>query len=282
MTKLSLVSYFIFIAMLLIVMISISLYLFDVLPTTWSIPFVFLLVLSTAGWMVKLLFAPLFQASQNIDDIIKETLHELNIPLATIDANSSMLKKKLTEDKQIRQLQRISQASSHLLYLHKRLHYLIKKEFQEAPTEPVELKSFIEDRVEAYETLYPHATFHMDLQPLTVVTDPFGMQQTIDNIVSNSIKYSPNPPKIHIRLKDDLLELEDEGKGMDENTILQIFQRYYQADATQTGEGIGLSVVKKFCDTQKIRLNITSKPDRFTKVVLQFPSKSIKDTSKGS
>ncbi len=275
MTKTSLVTYFVFIVILLSVTIFITLYFFEVFPLYMAITLVSLLVLSVAGWMIKLLFAPLFQASKNIDDIIKETLHELNIPLATIDANTTMLKKKLNEEKQVRQLQRIHQASSHLLYLHKRLNYLIKKEFHEPPLEAIELQKFILERVEAYETLYPHAIFHLELKPLTIESDPFGLQQTLDNIISNSIKYSPNPPKITIRLYQDILEIEDQGKGMDENTILQIFQRYYQADTTQKGEGIGLSVVKKFCDAQKIRLNITSKPDRFTKVVLQFQPKTI-------
>lgn len=277
MTRLSLLSYFLFITALLLVMIFVTLYLMQVFPTYLAATFIFFVVLATAGWMIKLLFAPLFQASKNIDDIIKETLHELNIPLATIDANASMLRKKISEDKPLRQLQRITQASSHLLYLHKHLNYLIKKEFHQAPLEAINLKLFLQDRIEAYETLYPQAKIYAKLDDLFVLSDPFGLQQTIDNIIANSIKYSPSTPMIHITIEDDCLEIKDEGKGMDENTILQIFQRYYQADITQKGEGIGLSVVKKFCDAQKIRLNITSKPDSFTKVVLQFQAKSILD-----
>ena len=236
---------------------------------------IIIFVLGIAGWMIKLLFAPLFLAAKNIDDIIKETLHELNIPIATIEANASMLKKKIGDDKQLRQLQRITQASSHLLHLHKRLNYLIKKEFHKAPVKNIALKAFILDRLESYQLLYPQAEFHTDLEELTIISDPFGLQQTIDNIISNSIKYAKERPIIHITLKSDTLEVLDEGKGMDENTILQIYQRYYQADKSQKGDGIGLNLVKNFCDTHKIRLNITAQPDSFTKVVLQFQPKSI-------
>lgn len=244
-------------------------------PPIVATTMIILLILSMAGWMIKLLFAPLFMAAKNIDDIIKETLHELNIPIATIEANSSMLKKKIDDEKQQRQLQRISQAASHLLHLHQRLNYLIKKEFQKAPVKTVDLKAFLLDRIESYQIIYPQAQFHTDLENLSIVTDPFGLQQTIDNIISNSIKYAKQIPIIHITLKGDTLEILDEGKGMDDNTILQIFQRYYQADRSQKGDGIGLNLVKHFCDTQKIRLNITAKPDAFTKVVLQFLAKNI-------
>ncbi len=242
-------------------------------PPFLAYALIVILVVTISVWMIRLLFTPLYIASKNIDDIIKETLHELNIPIATIDANASMLGKKINDEKQLRQLSRIHQASQHLLHLHKQLNYLIKKEFKKAPIEPIELKTFIENAVESYQTLYPHATFNLDLETFTIESDPFGFKQLLDNIISNSIKYSPNPPQISITLKDNTLEILDEGKGMEESTLLLIFQRYYQADKTQKGEGIGLSLVKGFCDTHKIRLNITSKPDTFTKVVLQFQQK---------
>lgn len=282
MTRISLISYFFFITFLLVLTLFISFNFLNVFPPIVAITMIIILILGMAGWMIKLLFAPLFMAAKNIDDIIKETLHELNIPIATIEANSSMLKKKIDDEKQQRQLERISQAASHLLHLHKRLNYLIKKEFEKAPVKTIDLKAFILERIESYQLIYPQAQFHTHLESLSIVTDPFGLQQALDNIISNSIKYAIKTPIIHITLKGDTLEILDEGKGMDENTILQIFQRYYQADRSQKGEGIGLNVVKNFCDTQKIRLNITSKPETFTKVVLQFQPKNILASSKST
>jgi two-component system, OmpR family, sensor kinase len=270
MTKLSLASYFIFIVILLSVLLTISYYLIMILPLTLSILIIILLTLATATWMVKLLFAPLLQASQNIDDIIKETLHELNIPIATIEANASMILKKLEDTKQQKQLSRIIQSSSHLLYLHKRLKYLLKKEFHQVTLEDIKLDDFIQTSVLEYQTLYPKANFELDLSTCTIHSDFFGLKQVLDNIISNAIKYADTTPNIKITLKEYTLEIIDHGKGMDENTILQIYQRYYQADEKQTGEGIGLSVVKNFCDTYKIRLSISSELGEFTKVVLQF------------
>ncbi len=57
---------------------------------------------------------------------------------------------------------------------------------------------------------------------------------------------------------------------MDEVELLQIFDAYYQSNENMKGFGIGLSMVKRFCDTNDIQLNFKSKKDEGTTVLLQF------------
>jgi signal transduction histidine kinase len=57
---------------------------------------------------------------------------------------------------------------------------------------------------------------------------------------------------------------------MDENEILRIFERYYQGDRSSRGEGIGLSLVKRFCDENAIVLRFRSRKGEGTEVLLEL------------
>jgi signal transduction histidine kinase len=52
--------------------------------------------------------------------------------------------------------------------------------------------------------------------------------------------------------------------------LLRIFDDYYQSNESIKGFGIGLGMVKRFCDTNNIVLKFRSKPNIGTVVILKF------------
>ena len=88
----------------------------------------------------------------------------------------------------------------------------------------------------------------------TIIADPEQMKRVINNIISNSVKYMDKPHgKIQIRILDEVdsirVEIEDNGKGIAQKDLQNIFDRFYRTDASRNsgtgGSGIGLSIVKK-------------------------------------
>lgn len=71
------------------------------------------------------------------------------------------------------------------------------------------------------------------------------MQILFDNLLNNGIKYSFNNKNIYMTLKENFLSIEDEGQGMNEQILKQIFTRYKRFNSNQGGFGIGLNLVKK-------------------------------------
>ena len=61
---------------------------------------------------------PLFKSDEKLEQSIKETIHELNIPVSTIKMNTQLLQKTITDEKSIKRLERINQASNNLLKLY--------------------------------------------------------------------------------------------------------------------------------------------------------------------
>lgn len=92
-----------------------------------------------------------------------------------------------------------------------------------------------------------------------IIADPEQIKRVINNIVSNSVKYlgrEDGTGQIDIRLLDEVdsvrVEIEDNGKGIAQKDIPNIFDRFYRTDASrnskQGGSGIGLSIVKKIVE----------------------------------
>jgi signal transduction histidine kinase len=57
---------------------------------------------------------------------------------------------------------------------------------------------------------------------------------------------------------------------MDEVELLRVFERYYQSSQNNRGEGIGLAIVKEYCDKSNISIDIQSKPNKGTTVILDL------------
>ena len=86
----------------------------------------------------------------------------------------------------------------------------------------------------------------------------------------NSMKYSEKNSPITLTLKNKILQISDEGVGMSETELLKIYERYYQADNSNEGEGIGLALVKSYCDSEGIEIEIKSQKGIGTTISLNF------------
>jgi len=101
-----------------------------------------------------------------------------------------------------------------------------------------------------------------------VIADPEQMKRVINNIISNSVKYMDKEKgEIDIRILDQIdsiqIEIEDNGKGIAQKDLANIFERFYRTDASRNsstgGSGIGLSIVKKIIEDHGGYIWATSK-----------------------
>ncbi len=231
-----------------------------------------LVLFVAVGWgyiLTAMIFAPKEQMEHRLTTLSHDILHELNIPLSTIQANASMLKKTMTDEKSFKRIERIEDASVRLEKLYHELVYAIRKEMHEIEKEIFDIQEVIQERVAVF--------LEQQRNPIEITTetyhikaDKIGFEQMLDNIISNAMKYSEKEAPVHISLEKDILKIQDEGKGMSPTELLQVHERYYQADAKQEGKGIGLALVKDYCDTEGIGLQIHSEKEVGTQVYLDL------------
>lgn len=104
-----------------------------------------------------------------------------------------------------------------------------------------------------------------------VFCDPGKMQQVIVNLLSNAIKYS-DTGTITLRTKNEspyyIMEVEDQGAGLNEYQLSHIFERFYRVDDDRSrksgGSGLGLPIVKGIIDAHGGKLEVHSTPGKGT------------------
>jgi len=220
--------------------------------------------------MVKLSIEPMRDQYNQLEHFSKEILHELNLPITTIMTNTAMLKKSSEDERALKRFGRIEAACGMLQERYKELDYLIKKQMQHEQVETFDIAMLVQERLNLLKPLYSKADFSEDLASVSVNIDRIGLAKVIDNIIDNSVKYSPPNAEISIVLKERKLTITDRGQGMDEVELFQIFDRYYQSDDEALGFGIGLGLVKNYCDKYKIKLHVESLKGEGTTMQLDF------------
>ena len=231
------------------------------------------------GWGYVLssdILAPKQEMDKKLLHLTKEIIHELNIPLSTIKANTEMIKKSHKDnEKIIKRLNRIDSASIRLQKLYNELVYSINREIQVIQKEKIYLKNIIKDRVEILEA-FGRNKFELDIKNIILEVDRIGFEQMIDNILNNAMKYTNKDLNIIIKSDNNNLIIVDKGIGIDESKLVQIFERYYQVKKNKKGQGIGLNIVKKYCDEMEIDIKIKSQKNIGTTIILGL-DRVIKD-----
>jgi len=231
-----------------------------------------LVLLVAIGWgyvLSALIFAPKKRMEDTLTSLSNDILHELNIPLSTIKANTAMLQKTLTDEKSLKRIKRIEDASFRLKKLYDELVYAIHKEMHDIPKESFDLQGLLEARIEVFGE-QKRNPFRVEVKPYIIEADKIGFEQMIDNLISNAMKYSDKEAPIDVLLENDVLRIQDHGVGMETAELLRMYERYYQVDAQKDGKGIGLALVKAYCDEAGIEIRIISEKGVGTTVSLSL------------
>jgi PAS domain S-box-containing protein len=102
---------------------------------------------------------------------------------------------------------------------------------------------------------------------VNVWADPDRILQTLTNLVSNAIKFSPPGTEIHLRSRrtdatEAEIQVRDQGRGIPEDKLESIFERFHQVDAsdsrTMGGTGLGLAICRSIVTQHGGRIWATS------------------------
>jgi two-component system, OmpR family, sensor kinase len=200
---------------------------------------------------------PLFKSDEKLELSIKETIHELNIPVSTIKMNTQLLEKTITDEKSLKRLNRIKQASNNLLKLYENMEYNIKKEIDKIDKEEFYLDEIVDSSCEKFDDIKKDTIITCTIPNIKLFTDINGFEKTIDNLISNAVKHNIKiNPIVEITYKDGILSVYNTGEIIDTKNLFIIFDKYFQENPSKDGFGLGLSMVKEFCDKNKIIINI--------------------------
>ena len=116
--------------------------------------------------------------------------------------------------------------------------------------------------------------------PLVVSADPAGLEKIVLNILTNAIKFTPQGGCISVRCQKQenlaVVEIEDTGIGIPEQSLPHIFDRFHQVDGSSTrkyqGVGIGLALARDLAQQHGGRLSAKSQVGRGTTFRIELPA----------
>ncbi|GGC24955.1 two-component sensor histidine kinase [Parapedobacter defluvii] len=202
--------------------------------------------------------------------------HEFKTPLFAIQGYIDALQDGMMQEDPETATQFLTKASQNLdrlTFLIKDLDEISKLESGQIPInyQKFDLVNLIKEVLESMEdkakthdiSLVFKEKYHSSMQ---VRADREKIRQVLVNLISNSIKYGKSQGHTYIRIYElfeaVLVEVTDDGIGIEEKNLPRVFERFYRTDKSRSrkigGSGLGLSIVKHIIEAHQQTINVRS------------------------
>jgi signal transduction histidine kinase len=100
------------------------------------------------------------------------------------------------------------------------------------------------------------------------------LQVVVENLVSNAVRYAGPDATLTLSARPGLLEVADDGRGVEEDELARLFERFYRSDRARAsrGTGLGLAIVKHVVASAGGRVEASGGPGRGLRIVCSFPA----------
>ena len=186
---------------------------------------------------------------------ITDASHELRTPLTTIRGFAELYRQGAARDTDML-MSRIESESRRMGVLVDDLLMLARLDAQRPlERQPVDLLALASDAVHDARAVAPSRTVCLEVLAgpgiPQVLGDEARLRQVLGNLVANAMQHTSDSARITIRVgtsgDDAVLEVDDQGQGMDDSDAKRVFERFYRADTSRArssgGTGLGLSIV---------------------------------------
>ncbi len=209
--------------------------------------------------------------------------HEIRNPLHNISGALEMLElKELPKEKKEKYMRSAKNQTKRISRLFKDLktlqrydsdQYFIEKQQFELSAVAQHMKEWHDDRARR-----KGITLKVDAHSCKAIGDPGKIEQVLDNLVSNAIKYTnEGEVNLHYAEQEDgiRVEVSDTGIGISEEHLNRLYHRFYRTDKARSrdkgGTGLGLAVVKSILSAHNSDIHVESEVGAGTRFWFKLP-----------
>ena len=214
--------------------------------------------------------------------------HEFRTPLTLILGPTEQLISDTTHDEKKQHLLRIRKNGQRLLKLINQLLEISKIESGKVPlvTRFVDIIPLLKGWVMSFQSHAEIKNIKLNLlaeeERYLIYIDQEKIENIVINLISNAIKFTPNGGSVQVSVRSSSIDeqrwlniaVKDSGRGIPDEEIDQVFDRFYQASNADVeqhiGTGIGLSLIKELVDLHRGRIEVKSEVNRGTTFTLML------------
>ena len=144
----------------------------------------------------------------------------------------------------------------------------------------INLDEVVRENIKKYATLFINKKIKLNYvsHETYVISDKKWLGFAFEQLLSNAIKYTKSGGEISINISESKLIIEDNGIGIYEEDLPRIFEQSFtglNGRYEKKSSGLGLYLCKKTLDKLQHKIEITSKVNKGTKVMITFPKKDM-------
>ncbi|MBV7389053.1 sensor histidine kinase [Enterococcus alishanensis] len=218
-------------------------------------------------------------AMERESQFVTDASHELRTPIAAIRGHVNLIKRRGQEHPEVveKSLAFIDQESKRMEVMSNQLLTLGRSQKDEA-TETVNLSQLVKESIEKIQTISDHVISYQIAPDVTGTFVKNDLNQILQNLLENAVKYSPDKQPIEVTLKnvDGKIKLAviDQGIGISDDQKTKIFERFYRVDDAHSsvieGSGIGLSIVDALVKKYQGEITVTDNQPQGTIFTIIF------------
>ena len=242
-----------------------------------------LLSLSIAGYLfARHAVCPVEQSYQILKHFVADAGHELNTPIAILQANVEALaddpaELEFTVPVILRTCQRMSNLISDLLYLAK-----VESPIKGKESSYIDLKEMFDSLQEEFLRLYQAKGLQLSCSSpdgLKIFGDNDAVHRALANLLKNALNYTESG-SVSMRASASrnfhhaCIAVQDSGVGIPEESQSRIFDRFYRvqkAKSEKSGAGLGLAIVRAIVDSHGGSIEVRSLPGEGSTFLIEFP-----------
>lgn len=216
---------------------------------------------------------------------LADVSHELRTPLTTIRGNVDLIRRMGEVDEQ--SLEAVTSEVNRMTRMVQELLLLAQAESGNLPLtqERVDLELLAQEIHQQAKVLaQDRVEIHLSVESsIIVVGDRDRLRQVLLNLIANALEHTPDGGRVELKLEGvggwAVMSVTDTGKGIPEEELARVFERFYRVDRSRKrsgrgGAGLGLSIAYWIARSHGGRIDVESVLGRGTTFSLRLPAAS--------
>jgi two-component system sensor histidine kinase GlrK len=227
------------------------------------------------GQRLEWLRSRLSELEQQQNRFLRHVSHELKTPLTAVREGAELLRDRVGGELSAEQQEIVRIVRENTLSLQKLIEDLLRyhqtRAIEPATLGPIMLGDVVRRVVREHKLAALARMISIDatVRPASVIGDSERIGTIVDNLLGNAIKYSPRSGTValDVRVEDGfaVLDVSDEGQGVDPAERERIFESFYQGSAPVEGRvkgsGLGLAIAREYALAHGGRIDVVDRAD---------------------